>query len=303
MVTMQSWMFLSSFEKLRGTIMKNQTITTLMHMENMVLGIAFGTAVSVLKNEHIAGYKGTYNHIKLEDIEDGEPKDFPVKGNRFAQVSSDNFEKIPGAPVAYWVSEAYRKIYETDKKINDYATVFEGLKTRDNDRFLRLWYEVYGEKWKYYAKGGSFRKWYGNCEYVVDWSGNGETVRAFKKSSGGNFAYYFLPTITYSAITSYKFSGRHIENQIFGGGGGGITNTNYEMSILAFVNSSVFFYMLNAISPTLNFEVGQIGTQPLRKEKIEKTNASELAKNNIEISKEDWDSFETSWDFGRHPLI
>lgn len=303
------WMFIKSYESLRAYILKYKSITTLIQMEYSAFEEAtVPICTFVLRNAPIH-YTG--NYLRLSDFKGGmdvqkkkvlEAQETEKCAYRFS-ARQDNFEKIPGAPVAYWVSEAYRKIYETDKKINDYATVFEGLKTRDNDRFLRLWYEVYGEKWKYYAKGGSFRKWYGNCEYVVDWSGNGETVRAFKKSSGGNFAYYFLPTITYSAITSYKFSGRHIENQIFGGGGGGITNTNYEMSILAFVNSSVFFYMLNAISPTLNFEVGQIGTQPLRKEKIEKTNASELAKNNIEISKEDWDSFETSWDFKRHPLV
>ena len=303
------WMFIKSYESLRAYILKYKSITTLIQMEYSAFEEAtVPICTFVLRNAPIH-YTG--NYLRLSDFKGGmdvqrqkvlEAQETEKCAYRFS-ARQDNFEKIPGAPVAYWVSEAYRKIYETDKKIKDYATVFEGLKTRDNDRFLRLWYEVYGEKWKYYAKGGSFRKWYGNCEYVVDWSGNGETVRTFKKSSGGNFEYYFLPTITYSAITSYKFSGRHIENQIFGGGGGGITNTNYEMSILAFVNSSVFFYMLNAISPTLNFEVGQIGTQPLRKDKIEKTNASELVKNNIDISKEDWDSFETSWDFGRHPLI
>lgn len=305
-ITTSSWMFLSSFEKLRKYVFENASITSLVDFGTELFDgkVGHNPVVAWVCRDTKLNYKMTA--VRLVDYcysrRDEKEKEFFNDENRFS-ARQDNFEKIPGAPVAYWVSEAYRKIYETDKKINDYATVFEGLKTRDNDRFLRLWYEVYGEKWKYYAKGGSFRKWYGNCEYVVDWSGNGETVRAFKKSSGGNFAYYFLPTITYSAITSYKFSGRHIENQIFGGGGGGITNTNYEMSILAFVNSSVFFYMLNAISPTLNFEVGQIGTQPLRKEKIEKTNASELAKNNIEISKEDWDSFETSWDFKRHPLV
>ena len=202
MVTMQSWMFLSSFEKLRGTIMKNQTITTLMHMENMVLGIAFGTAVSVLKNEHIAGYKGTYNHIKLEDIEDGEPKDFPVKGNRFAQVSSDNFEKIPGAPVAYWVSEKFIEAYDRGISIDEISD-FTGSqhKTADNDRFLRFIWEVQSKKieekeWIFYAKGGEYRKWYGNVNLVVDWSQ--QAIKFYCKNTTSNMIkekYWYLSLI------------------------------------------------------------------------------------------------------------
>lgn len=303
------WMFIKSYENLRTYILKRKSITTLIQMEYSAFEEAtVPICTFVLRNAPIH-YTG--NYLRLSDFKGGmdvqrqkvlEAQETEKCAYRFS-VRQDNFEKIPGAPVAYWVSEAYRKIYETNENINSHALVFEGLKTRDNDRFLRLWFEVCGEKWKYYAKGGSFRKWYGNREYVVDWSRNGETVRSFKKSSGGNFPYFFLPTITYSAITSYKFSGRYIENQIFGGGGGGITNTNCVIDILAFVNSIVFSYMLNAISPTLNFEVGQIGTQPLRIVQIENTDAEKLTRNNIEISKDDWDSFETSWDFKKHPLI
>ena len=176
MVTMQSWMFLSSFEKLRGTIMKNQTITTLMHMENMVLGIAFGTAVSVLKNEHIAGYKGTYNHIKLEDIEDGEPKDFPVKGNRFAQVSSDNFEKIPGAPVAYWVSEKMMEAFEKGVLLGTVADARQGLATADNNRFLREWYEIDVDKIMFHAK---------SCEEAKESGKNGFRITKAENLENG----------------------------------------------------------------------------------------------------------------------
>lgn len=142
MVTMQSWMFLSSFEKMRVNALQTKTITNLMHMENMVMGIAFGTAVTVFQNAAVHGYKGTYNQIKLQDIENDVPKQFPIQGNRFAQVSTDNFSKIPGSPVAYWVKEPLRKIFATYPNLSKIAPPKQGLATADNDRFLRYWYEV-----------------------------------------------------------------------------------------------------------------------------------------------------------------
>jgi hypothetical protein len=303
MVTMQSWMFLSSFEKMRKKVLENTTITNLMHMENMVMNIAFGTAVTIMQNSHIPEYKGTYNHIKLQDIENERPKEFPVKGNRFAQTSTDNFSKIPGSPVAYWVSEKFIHIFESKDKISNHAVVFEGLKTRDKERFLRFWFEVSSSKWVYYAKGGSFRRWYGNGEYVVNWGADGSEVRAFPKSSGANFKYYFKPAITYSALTSYKFSARYIDNQLFGGGGGGITSIDHLEYILAFTNSCVFHFLMNTISSTMNFEVGQIGAQPVLYENKKEADITAFVTSNISLSRTDWDSYETSWDFKRNPMV
>lgn len=141
MVTMQSWMFLSSFEKMREKILRTKSITNLMHMENMVMGIAFGTAVTVFHNDYVTGYKGTYNQIKLKDIENDEPRIFPVLENRFAQTSTDNFSKIPGSPVAYWVSDNVFQLYAESKKIADYGYARQGIATGENDRFMRNWYE------------------------------------------------------------------------------------------------------------------------------------------------------------------
>ena len=175
MVTMQSWMFLSSFEKMRTNILKNRTITNLMHMENMVLGIAFGTAVTILENAKVPGYKGTYNHIKYEDIEDGVPREFPIPGNRFAQVSTDNFTKIPGSPVAYWASNKYHKLFE-NIKIGDVAISDGQNITGNNETFLHFFWEMpvseigHDKKWVLCARGGAFRKWYGNISEVIDWS-------------------------------------------------------------------------------------------------------------------------------------
>jgi len=325
MVTMQSWMFLSSFEKLRGTIMKNQTITTLMHMENMVLGIAFGTAVSVLKNEHIAGYKGTYNHIKLEDIEDGEPKDFPVKGNRFAQVSSDNFEKIPGAPVAYWVSEKMMEAFEKGKALGDLVVARNGMKTGDNDRFVRLWWEISdkcmmakaknaeqaiqsGAKWFPYNKGGDARKWYGNNEYVVNWQNAGKEIFDDAKKDRRNVQDYpldmkFSQSCTWSLISSGKPTFRFKEMNLSDIAGMSFYYGNENLLYyIGFCNCQIAVDMLKILAPTINYQAGDIARLPIVFSD-KKDNVKTIAKENIESERMDWDSFETSWDFKKHPMI
>lgn len=168
MVTMQSWMFLSSFEKMRVNLLQTKTITNLMHMENMVMGIAFGTAVTVFRNGHLSDYKGTYNHIKYEDIENDVPKTFPIAENRFAQVSTDNFAKIPGSPVAYWWNDF--SIFNLDK-IEKYYESAGRNKTHNNELYVRSWWEVDDtNRWQPYANGGAFRRWAGNDYDVVDWS-------------------------------------------------------------------------------------------------------------------------------------
>ena len=327
MVTMQSWMFLSSFEKLRGTIMKNQTITTLMHMENMVLGIAFGTAVSVLKNEHIAGYKGTYNHIKLEDIEDGEPKDFPIKGNRFAQVSSDNFEKIPGAPVAYWVSEKMMEAFEKGVLLGTVADARQGLATADNNRFLREWYEIdvdrimfhaksceeakeSGKKWFPYNKGGEFRKWYGNNDFVVNWENDGYEIKHFADEKGKirsytrNPQYYFRECLSWSLVSSSVAAFRYKPNgNIFDVAGMSCFSDENLLYLLSLCNTNIAMEILSIIAPTINYQCGDIANIPVIDSVANREFIEEKTKENIDVSKTDWDSFETSWDFKKHPLI
>ena len=309
--------------------MKNQTITTLMHMENMVLGIAFGTAVSVLKNEHIAGYKGTYNHIKLEDIEDGEPKDFPVKGNRFAQVSSDNFEKIPGAPVAYWVSENVYNAFLKGKPVGELADIKRGMTTSDNDRFLRFWSEVDRTKlylhamthedaynsratWFPYSKGGGYRKWYGYQEYVIDWENKGQRVIEFAKTINKSYTrtivnidYYFKPSVGFSYITSGPFSMRWIPaGFIYDSGGPGMFADEQErVRLIACMNSKPAQMLLKILSPTINLQIADIMRMPFLYDNKYASVILDTAELNIAISKSDWDSNETSWDFKKHPLI
>ena len=201
MVTMQSWMFLSSFEKMRIKMLANRNITSLMHMESMVMHIAFGTAVTVLQNDYYERYRGTYNQITLKDIiDDGDerPFNFPVNGNRFSQISSCSFAQIPGMPVAYWLSANFIKAFRGNT-LADIAHTKKGLDTGKNDLFLRLWYEVdkstimfcakdsdsaifSNKKWFPCTKGGAFRRWYGNNDYIINWNNNGEKIKAFKGS-------------------------------------------------------------------------------------------------------------------------
>lgn len=303
------WMFIKTYEKLREFIIRSRSITTLIQMEYSAFEEATVPICSFVLQNKKSDEAGLY--FRLSDFKGGmevqRQKVLEAIANPdcsyFYEAQQSNFDKIPGSPVAYWVSEAYRDLYCKGEPLRKYATVFEGLKTRDNERFLRLWHEVYSQKWIHYAKGGSFRRWYGNGEYVVNWGKSGDEVRGFKKSSGANFPYYFQPTVTYSALTSYKFSGRFVSDQIFGGGGGGITNSTIIMYILAFVNTVVFHYLMNVLSQTLNFEVGQIGQQPIIVEEKSRSRIETITSENVKLSKLDWNSYENSWDFKGHPLV
>lgn len=301
MVTMQSWMFLSSFEKMRVNILQNKTITNLMHMENMVLGIAFGTAVTVFRNSKIAAYKGTYNHIKYEDIEKDEPKSFPVLGNRFAQVSTDNFAKIPGSPVAYWWSNF--SIFDLDKIEKFYESAGRN-KTHNNELYVRNWWEIADTlRWQPYANGGPFRRWAGNDYDVVDWS---DAAKESYASHGGlyNQKYCGKRGVCWNLITSYKngFRLKHGSHHYSSGAPTIIAKgQNYDYLILAFLNSVVATELISMMNPTLNTTVNDVLGLPLSFDKREVIEP--LSEKSVKESQEDWDEFETSIKFKKHPLV
>lgn len=329
MVTMQSWMFLSSFEKMRTEILQTKTITNLMHMENMVMGIAFGTAVTILRNTVIQGYRGTYNQIKLSDIEHDMPKCFPVLENRFAQVSTDNFSRIPSAPIAYWVSKQIFNIFETGKKLGELAFPCQGMATTNNDLFLKLWHEVvssninfnalteeetYEKKWYPYNKGGEYRKWYGNIFYVVNFMNKGKELCDYIDAHSSvnhkgrviNRDKYFKENFTWSALTSGKFSGRYCETGfIFDTKGSSCFAYKKDKLLyyLAFMNSKVSDEILLILAPTLDYNCGTIAKVPIIYSEDNKIKINDFVSDCISKSKKDWDSFETSWDFTTHPLV
>jgi len=324
MVTMQSWMFLASFEKMRENILRTRDITNLMHMENMVMGIAFGTAVSVFRNSHTKGFKGTYNQVKLSDISNGVPAVFPVQGNYFVHASADSFSKIPGSPIAYWVSENTRLAFE-GMKIADVSTAKCGMGTSNNDLFLRLWHEVQFPnigfnyrtieetqdcryRWVPYNKGGLFRKWYGNLEYVVNFFNNGEDIReATKNATGGRVVstdYYFLPHISWPDITSGSLAYRYYKagfifdacaNAAF------VNDESHLLYLLAYSNTKMINVWAKIINPTVHFKISNYQQLPYIETDFDHVVA--MARENISVSCTDWDSFETSWDFHRHPLV
>lgn len=325
MVTMQSWMFLSSFEKMRLNILRTKTITNLMHMENMVMGIAFGTAVTVFKNSVIPHYKGTYNFVTLKDIENSKPKEFPNYENRFAQVSTENFSKIPGSPIAYWASSGVLKAFETGTPLGNLTIARNGMKTGKNENFVRLWFEVNADNCKFdaksvdtaresrakyypYNKGGEYRKWYGNNDYVVDWEFGGKHIFENAKIDKRNVQNYpdsmkFSPSVTWSLITSGGTSFRYKDNCISDIAGMSLYNGGSRTQYyLALCNTKVCESILKMIAPTINSQAGDIARIPVvfdyREEEI-----ISITEQNIILSKSDWDSFENSWDFKKHPLV
>ena len=312
MVTMQSWMFLSSYEKMRENILMNFTISNLMHMENMVMGIAFGTAVSIIQNAYIRHYKGTYNHIKLCDIKNGEPLSFPIEKNWFAQISSDNFLNLPGSPIVYWFTASFISIF-SNKCIKDYAISDGQTKTGNNDKYLRLLWEVdhhlvgKRKKWVIHAKGGSFRRWYGNLDTLIDWSE--EARQHYRKDRVARIApeyIWFRKGLSWTLISSSEKIGFRFlpDTCTFNLAAPSIFfeeswHLNY---ILAFLNTIISERIIRAINPTLNTNIGDIINQPIIWKDASRDKIDLLVRNNIALSKSDWDTFETSWDFTYNPL-
>ena len=322
MVTMQSWMFLSSFEKMRCNILQTKDILCLMHMENMVLGIAFRTAVTVFRNSHVDGYKGTYNQIKLCDIENEAPRVFPIPGNRFSQVSARNFSKIPGAPVAYWLRNF--SVFD-NSKLGTIIDARIGMVSGDNDRFLRLWHEINKEsiefgaapyhdpqklKWYPLQKGGNFRKWYGNEEYVINWENNGYELKNDNylgkrvRSHNYNGEQQFKKGISWNSITSGLFCCRYVPEGFTFDAAGPLCEVIKDVMLFkvqGMLSSKVAAFLFSLINPTINFPSGYLEALPLVSQIPNEVD--EMVKNCISSAKSDWDSFETSWDFKSHPLI
>lgn len=313
MVTMQSWMFLSSFEKMRKQLLKKYTISNLMHMENNVMGIAFGTAVTITHLPYDSEFKGTYHQIKMMDVKEHKINNLPVKENRYSQISQSNFDKIPGSPIAYWANIKLYQLFTKNKILNEIGHSFQGIITGNNNYYLRKWYEIenhvlkldlnndnyrtYNNIWVPYNKGGTYRKWYGNNDFVLRWEnyGNGLT-----RSRNENNQYYFKKGITWSFLSSTHFSCRYFpEGYLWDVSGSSyFTSSQYLNRVLGLLNSKVAKYILDILNPTMNYQVMNIIALPF----ID-CNCEILVKKCINVSKQDWDAFETSWDFKKSPFL
>ena len=299
MVTMQSWMFLSSFEKFRKKLIETTTISNLLHMDNMVMKIAFGTSATVFRKINLMNYNSTFYHVKLSDVENDivNPLFFNDK-NKFI-TNQSNFDNIPGNPIAYWATQETYNHFKMDLKLKDYVNYSGSLhKTANNEKYLRYFWEIdkNDSNWRHYNKGGKFRKWYGNNELLVNWSNDSveyysthRTANLFKKD------FWDLEGITWTALTSGKFNARYFERGFISDfKGASIYPKNNLKYMLGLMNSCVFSYFLEFISPTIDFNIGQIVNVPF----IYDDNFNEnLVNENIKIEKKYWDKLETSFDF------
>ncbi len=314
MITQHAWMFLSSFEKLRVKLQMLDTIN-MAHLGARAFeeigGEVVQTTSFVIRKSHIAEYKGTYCRLIAPTTQKGKETMYLTEENRYMTVQ-DNFSKIPGSPVAYWVSENFMKTYEIGKMIGNISTISEGIKSGDNNLYLRLWQEVLiskfslgkdkkGYKWYPHHKGGGYRKWYGNLEWVINWECDGNDIKSASNSGLQGKSIYFNTFAGWSKVSSKGNPLRYYKkNILFDSGAPAISNDNIEITMALF-NSNVGKYYLSVLSPTLNLQVGDIKGVPLIVNNENKIKS--IVNDCIRISKTDWDSFETSWDFTQHPLI
>jgi hypothetical protein len=334
MVTMESWLFLPSYECFRASVLRNHTLRTLAHFpydgkRPTVMGINFGIAAISAQKHQVAGYRGHYCCSRYHELNDsGVPFEFPTRNERLKILPSDAFAKIPGSPVAYWISIAAVEAFN-QKKIAEIANTRLGMATASNHIFLRLWQEVCRSnvalncssrdaakeskcRWFPYQKGGDFRKWYGNLEYLVDWQDDGLRIQNFKDDETGkirshnyNLDYIFRDGVTWCALSSSLTSARFSEYALFDNAGSSLfaDDPSLHPAIMALLNSKVIILLINAISTTLNYQPGDIGKLPanLSFDGVHQVtaNASILGVS----ARKDWNSYELSWDFRCFPLV
>lgn len=321
MITQHAWMFLSSFEKLRAKLQLIDTVN-MAHLGargfDEIGGEVVQTTSFVMRSSHTKGYKGTYCRLIDGDSEKAKADMFVSGENRYV-AEQDNFSKIPGSPVAYWVSSKTYDVYQTSKSVGNYMMCKSGIMT-GSDKYIALWFEVpidnikfdcetaadMGEyRWFPLNSGGDYRQYYGNNLKVVNLWHDGYDIRNNVKNYRlREKQLYFKPGITWGRITSSSIAFREaIAGSLFGDAGPiGFVMENRHY-LLGFLCSKAALYLLSATNPTLNYQVRDIENLPLVIEPQYVENVELLVSKNIDVSRADWDSFETSWDFSEHPLV
>jgi hypothetical protein len=318
MITQHAWMFLSSFEKLREK-MQHKTIVNMAHLGPRAFEEIGGEVVQVTtwiqRNNKIDDYTGVYERLVDYGTQDAKERAF-IAGKDVCYAKQANFGKIPGAPIAYWVSENVFRVFENKRIYESVGSGKKGLSTGLNDTFLRLWFEVNTKniglglskyelpyKWIPLNKGGSFRKWYGNNEYVIEWFDDGRNVKSYDGSVIRNPDYYFKESITWTMLSASCFGVRYSGcGKVFEGAGPSLfVNNNVRTYILALLCSKVGDFLIRILNPTININIGDINNIPVIV--ANKESVDTIANECIYQSKSDWDSFEISWDFIEHPLI
>lgn len=331
MITMHSWMFLTSFEKLRKKI-QMQDIINMVHLGARAFeeigGEVVQTTSFILRRKCIKAYLGIY--CRLVDSTSQYDKEIMfLNGENQYKVSQNNFLKIPGSTMAYWVSKQIIKDFEIGKRLGEISKPRQGMATTNNNRFLRLWHEVEinnigfnltsieetvrNEKWYPYNKGGEFRKWYGNNDYVVNFKNKGQEVCDYIDNTSAvnskgrviNREHYFHECISWSLVSSGNIAFRYKPQGFIFDVAGMSCFAEHDLLfyLLGLNNTKVVRRLMKTLAPTINFQAGDIANIPVIINEKRKGVINEIVEENIQIEEADWDSFETSWDFKRHPLI
>ena len=331
MITQHSWMFLSSYEKLREKL-RQTTPTSMAHLGarafDEISGEVVQTTSFVNCNSRISEYVGIYDRL-INGANETEKKNLFLNGEKRHYASVENFSKIPGSPIAYWVSDKLINDFTIGKSLGSLFKTITGSATSDNGKFLRLWFEVetdkvglhldanyngIGYKWIKCNKGGSFRRWYGNNEYIINWENDGVELKAFctMKNNGKHWSRYlksldcfYRSGITWSKIAAGKFSTRFMpEGFIMESAACAIMPDKADMNfLLGLTNSLIADAVLKVKNPTINMQSGDIMAVPVILDAEKKSQIDYIVSESISISKDDWDSFETSWDFKEHPFV
>ncbi len=325
MVTMQSWMFLGSFEKMRAKVIDNKTIVSMAHLGSRAFDAIGGEVVNVTADviyNGRAACKGAY--VRLVDINGSEAKRLKLLEaiqnpdcGWFYRRSADTFKQIPGTPIAYWASDRFINLFSD--LITRYSVANEGIKTGDNDRFLKYWFEVsecqtnirkkrLSAKWHITAKAGESRKWYGSHYVVTNFANNGAEMIATGHASITGISKLYKPAITWNRIGSGRLSFRYLPAGFLSNMGGLCTYSqsgkgDSQLALLAFLNSSIVALELEMLNPSTSFPPGTINSIGCGDVDINRGDVKEICSAAISQAMLDWDSFETSWDFKRHPLL
>ena len=332
MMTPMVWMFIKTYEALRLFLLSQKSITTLIQFEYSAFEEAMVPLCAFVMKNSAPAVKGRYFRLSAfpGNMEVQKQKVLEALADRrcgyFHEADQRNFCKIPTAPIAYWLSEKMIATFENET-LGQIAQPRQGLATGCNDRFLRRWYEVSdskicydahstedalrsGQKWFPYNKGGEYRKWYGNQDYLVNWEQDGLEIRQFRDEAGRlrsrpqNTRFYFRQSISWSLISSGTVAFRYKPcGQIFDVAGMSCFAEDHLKYLLGLCNSGVALEVLAVLAPTINFQAGDIANIPVVRDEKQVAKVEELVDRNIELSKEDWDAFETSWDFKKHPLV